>query len=80
MDKYVQTLNVENFQCDPDGKLRFGVLFNILQKIADYSANQLGFGYDFCLQKQLGWVGANYHLKIKIVIVMKIYLLTMMIY
>lgn len=64
MEKFSKNYDVKNFQCGADSKLRFGVIFNILQDIADLSANNLGFGYDFCLQNNLGWVGANYHLKI----------------
>ncbi len=37
---------------------------NILQDAADLSATSLGFGFDFCLQSGLAWVGTNYHVKI----------------
>lgn len=64
MDKFSKLYEVKNFQCGADARLRFGIIFNILQDIADLNANSLGFGYDFCLQNNLGWVSANYHLKI----------------
>ncbi len=56
--------NVKIYECDCKKQLRLHCLFNLLQDAADQHADKLGVGYEFCLSNGIGWVGANYHLKI----------------
>ena len=56
--------NVKIYECDRKKQLRLHCLFNLFQDIADTHADALGVGYEYCLSKSIGWVGANYHLKI----------------
>lgn len=55
---------VKVYETDRKGALHLRSLFNLFQDVADKHADILGCGYEFCLQKGIGWVGANYHLKI----------------
>ena len=55
---------VKVYETDRKGELHLRNLFNLLQDIADRHADALGCGYAFCLSRNIGWVGANYHLKI----------------
>ena len=55
---------VKMFECDRKGELQLRRLFNLLQTAADGHADILGCGYGLCLTHGIGWVGANYHLKI----------------
>ena len=64
MEKYVKEYNLRTYECDKNGYLRVVTLFNILQDIADDHATDLGLGMEYCLSKNLAWVGANYHIKI----------------
>lgn len=65
MEKFEKEFQIRSYECDKNGCLRLVTLMNILQDAADLSATSLGFGFDFCLQSNLAWVGTNYHLKIK---------------
>lgn len=55
---------VKIYECDRKRQLRLHCLFNLLQDAADTHADALGVGYGYCLSRAIGWVGANYHLKI----------------
>ena len=55
---------VKVYESDRKGELHLRNLFNLLQDAADRHADILGCGYEFCLTRGVGWVGANYHLKI----------------
>ena len=55
---------VKIYECDRKKQLRLHCLFNLFQDAADMHADALGVGYEYCLSHGIGWVGANYHLKI----------------
>ncbi|MBR1778566.1 MAG: hypothetical protein IJ752_08315 [Alphaproteobacteria bacterium] len=55
---------VKVYESDRKGELHLRCLFNLFQDIADRHADGLGCGYAFCLEHGIGWVGANYHLRI----------------
>lgn len=55
---------VKIYECDRKKQLRLHCLFNLFQDAADMHADALGVGYEYCLSRGIGWVGANYHLKI----------------
>ena len=55
---------VKIYECDRKKQLRLHCLFNLFQDAADMHADVLGVGYEYCLSRGIGWVGANYHLKI----------------
>ena len=65
MEKFQKEFQIRSYECDMDGFLRIVTLMNILQHAADLSATTLGFGFDFCLNNKLAWVGTNYHIQIK---------------
>lgn len=64
MDKLKKDFSVRIYECDRDGSLHFGKIFNLFQEVADENANQIGVGYDYCLAHNIGWVGAGYVVKI----------------
>lgn len=64
MEKYAQIYEIKSYQCDRSRRLRLVCLFNLLQDMADTHANLINVGYNFCIQKNVGWVGSNYHVKI----------------
>lgn len=64
METLIRPHAVKIFECDRKKRLRLRCLFNLFQDVADEHADALGVGYDFCLSRGIGWVGANYHLKI----------------
>lgn len=64
MEKFEKNFQVRSYECDKNGFLRVVTLMNILQDAADSSATSLGFGFDFCINSGLAWVGTNYHIKI----------------
>lgn len=64
MEKFEKEFQIRSYECDKNGCLRLLTLMNILQDAADLSATSLGFGFDFCLNSGLAWVGTNYHLQI----------------
>ena len=64
MKKFEKEFQIRSYECDKDGFLRILTLMNILQDAADSSATLLGFGFDFCIQNKLAWVGTNYHILI----------------
>ena len=55
---------VKVYESDRKGELHLRNLFNLFQDAADRHADVLGCGYEFCRTHGVGWVGANYHLKI----------------
>ncbi len=64
MNKFAKEFQIRSYECDKNGFLRVVTLMNILQDAADLSATSLGFGFDFCIQSGLAWVGTNYHILI----------------
>ena len=64
MDTLELPHTVKVYESDCKGELHLRSLFNLLQDAADRHADNLGCGYEFCLTHGIGWVGANYHLKI----------------
>ena len=64
MEKIERDFHIRSYECDKDGYLRLVSLMNLLQEAADLSASSLGFGFDFCIQTGVAWVGTNYHIKI----------------
>ena len=51
-------------ECDRFNQMRLRSLFNLFQDMADLHAEKFGFGYTFCLENHMTWVGTGYHLKI----------------
>ncbi len=64
MEKYSKTYEIKSYECDKNGVLRLRTLFNLFQDMADDHADKMGLGYHFCIQKQIGWIGAGYHVQI----------------
>lgn len=64
MEKFEKEFQIRSYECDKDGFLRIITLMNILQDAADSNATKLGFGFDFCLETGVAWVGTNYHIVI----------------
>ena len=64
MQKFKNKYRVRSAECDMFNQMRLRSLFNILQDCADLHAEKLGFGYSFCIQNQLTWMGTGYHLLI----------------
>ena len=62
--KYRKEYAVKSYETDRNGFLRIVSLMNILQDIATENAEMLGFGFETCHAKGLGWVGSNYLLLI----------------
>lgn len=65
MEKFEKQFQIRSYECDQYGTLRVVSLMNILQDAADLSATALGFGFDFCLNAGVCWVGVNYSIEIK---------------
>lgn len=64
MQKYTKTYQIKSYECDETFHLRLMSLFNFFQDIADMHAEEMGVGYTFCERRKIGWVGANYHVRI----------------
>lgn len=64
MEKYAKKYEIKSYECDKNGVLRLRTLFNLFQDMADEHADKMGLGYHFCIQKQIGWIGAGYHVQI----------------
>lgn len=64
MEKYAKQYEIKSYECDKNGVLRLRTLFNLFQDMADEHADKMGLGYHFCIQKQIGWIGAGYHVQI----------------
>ncbi len=64
MQKFEKKYQIRSYECDRFGLLRILTLMNILQDAADLSATTLGFGFDFCIENKLAWVGTNYHIQV----------------
>ena len=54
--KQVHTFTVKSFECDRNDTLRLLTLLNLLQDIADDSANEIGIGYDYLRTIGKAWV------------------------
>ena len=64
MEKVKKTYEISSFEVDVKGFLRIRSLFNLFQDMADFHADQMGLGYDFCSKNGIGWVGGAYHLQV----------------
>ena len=64
MDRFQKKYRVRSAECDRFNQMRLRSLFNLFQDIADLNAEELKVGYTYCLQNQMTWMGAGYHLKI----------------
>lgn len=62
MEKFKKQYRVRSAECDWNNQMRLRSLFNLFQDIADLHAESLGFGYSFCLENSMTWVGTGYHL------------------
>ena len=56
VEKQVHTYVVKSFECDRKDTLRLLTLLNLLQDIADDSANDIGIGYDYLRTVGKAWV------------------------
>lgn len=56
--------HIRSYECDRNNNLRILTLMNIFQDIAVVSADELGFGLNFCIKNGMTWVGSNYVLNI----------------
>ena len=64
MQKFEIKYRLRSAECDRFNQMRLRSLFNLFQDMADLHAEKFGFGYSFCLQNQMTWVGTGYHLVI----------------
>ena len=64
MQKFEIKYRLRSAECDRLNQMRLRSLFNLFQDMADLHAEKFGFGYSFCLQNQMTWVGTGYHLVI----------------
>lgn len=64
MQKFIKPHVVHSFECDNRLRLRVRSLFNLFQDLADEHANEMGLGYHYCHERDLGWIGAAYHVRI----------------
>lgn len=64
VQKYQKEYLIRSYECDKHENLRLLTLMNILQDAADSHADQLGVGFEYCVEHGLAWVAANYHVKI----------------
>lgn len=65
LEKASKEYTIRTYECDKHGNLRLITLMNIFQDIADAHASNMGLGLDFCRERGLSWIGANYHLIIE---------------
>lgn len=64
MEKFQNKYRLRSAECDAKNQMRLRSLFNLFQDMADLHAEKFGFGYRFCLQNHMTWVGTGYHVKI----------------
>ncbi len=64
MKKLKQPYRLRSAECDQNNQMRLRSLFNLFQDGADLHAEKFGFGYSFCMEREMTWVGTGYHLKI----------------
>lgn len=55
---------IKFYEVDYKNQLKESVLLNFLQDIAAVHAEELGFGYSYISQQNLGWFLLKYHLKV----------------
>ncbi len=61
MEKFQNKYRLRSAECDAKNQMRLRSLFNLFQDMADLHAEKFGFGYSFCLQNHMTWVGTGYH-------------------
>ncbi|MCQ2598975.1 MAG: thioesterase [Alphaproteobacteria bacterium] len=59
-EKLIESRVLQAYQCDRYGNVRPLILMNELQGVADKHAEQLGFGYSYCIAHGLAWVVTHY--------------------
>lgn len=65
MEKCTLSRTVKIHECDANGVLRFDLIFDLFQDLADTHAAEMGLGYEYGISRGIGWVGANYAVKVK---------------
>ena len=65
MQKFEKEYLIRSYEGDRNGDLRLVTLMNIFQDAADNHATQMNLGMEYCLSKNLAWMGSNYHILIK---------------
>lgn len=60
---YVQRHQVASYECDSLSRMRLVSLLLLLQEAAELHAASLGFGYDFCVEHEAGWVQLSLELE-----------------
>lgn len=61
---FTKEYEIKFYEVDYKNQLKESVLLNFLQDIAAVHAENLGFGYSFISNKNLGWFLLKYHLKV----------------
>ena len=64
MQKCIIKKSLQHYEIDRNGFIRPVVLMNWLQTLADSHAEDLGFGYSFCIKNNFIWVVTNYIIEI----------------
>lgn len=64
MQRLIKEYKIKSYECDQYNFLRIRSLFNIFQDGADINADELGFGYKFCVANNLTWVGTSFEVQI----------------
>ena len=65
MEKRTLSRTVKIHECDANGVLRFDLIFDLFQDLADTHAAEMGLGYEYGISRGIGWVGANYAVKVE---------------
>lgn len=65
MEKCTLSRTVKIHECDANGVLRFDLIFDLFQDLADTHAAAMGLGYEYGISRGIGWVGANYAVKVE---------------
>lgn len=61
---FFKDYEIKFYEVDYKNQLKESVLLNFLQDIAATHAEELGFGYSYIKDKNLGWFLLKYHLKV----------------
>lgn len=61
---YRRQHQVASYECDSLSRMRLVSLLLLLQEAAELHAASLGFGYDFCVEHETGWVQLSLELEI----------------
>lgn len=61
---YSETKTLKTYQTDKNGFMRPVMLMNELQALADTNASLIGFGRNFCIEKNIAWVLTHFMIDI----------------